>query len=515
MSARSWRRLSTVFCGMAVLFPSISIAFIAASAQQSRSIDRFAVQYPGTNASEKIKACIADLPSGGGTCDATGLQGAQSIESDFTSDLTRPGTQPKPVTLLLGHTTITCSRKRTANCIQLPSGFRMIGLGNDQTIIRFDDEFPAWVRLIVTAPHASHIEISGLTLDGNISHYGGDRKIRQNHGIMLMQAKDVSVHDNHFHDFWGDALMLWGTADPSSDVKVFRNLFKGNSRADISFISAEQVDIYSNNINKATNFGSIHGEPDVEEQIERDIRVHDNILTGGGISFTAQRYKGEGDNPNVQRISVINNTVNDSFILMQRTPFCRVIGNKVLDAGNADAGIVISTHSCVIESNQVSWSQQPCPLCAGIYVAGSAIWEPQNWWGKGENRIAKNSITNARGAAIVLYDSSDNLVDHNTVISVLPRGQAPAVGINIGGSGSKSLRNVVTNNVITDPKPNPTTTFGLSSGPGENPLVGNNTFKGVTSRGISNPNLVKQYSPERLKEILQENPNHAAATNSP
>ena len=515
MSARFWRRLSTVFYGMAVLFFPISIAFRAASAQQSRLIVRLAVQYPGTNASEKIKACIADLPSIGGTCDATGLQGAQSIESDFTSDLTRPGTQPKPVTLLLGHATITCSKKRTANCIQLPSGFRMIGLGNDQTIIRFDDEFPAWVRLIVTAPHSSHIEISGLTLDGNISHYGGDRKIRQNHGIMLMQAKDVSVHDNHFHDFWGDALMLWGTVDPSSDVKVFENTFKGNSRADISFISAEQVDVYNNIINKTVNFESIHGEPDGEEQLERDIQVHDNILTGTGISFTAQRYRGDGDNPNVQRINVTNNTVNGSFILMQRTPFCRVIGNKVIDTAGADASITVNTHSCVIEGNQISWSQQPCPLCAGIYIGGSAIWEPQNLWGKGENRIAGNSITNARGAAIILYDSSDNLVDHNTVTSVLPRGQAPAAGINIGGSGSKSLRNVVTNNVITDPKPSPTTTFGLSVGPGERPLVGSNTFKGVTSRGISNPTLVQQYSTERLKEILQENPNHAAAATPP
>jgi hypothetical protein len=52
-------------------------------------------------------------------------------------------------------------------------------------------------------------------------------------------------------------------------------------------------------------------------------------------------------------------------------------------------------------------------------------------------------------------------------------------------------------------------------GPGERPLVGSNTFKGVTSRGISNPTLVQQYSTERLKEILQENPNHAAAATPP
>ena len=515
MSAVSWRRFSLVFYCLSVLCFPISIVYSVGSAKQGRSIVRLAVQYPGTNASEKIRACIDDLPSNGGTCDATGLQGAQSIDSDFTFDLTRGGAQPKPVTLLLGHTTMTCSKKMTASCIQLPSGFRMIGLGNDQTIIRFDDEFPAWARLIVTAPNASHIEISGLNLDGNSSHYAGDRRIRQNHGVMLMQVKDVSVHDNHFHDFWGDALMLWGTADPSSDVKVFKNSFKDDSRADISFMSAEQVDVYNNFISRTINFESIHGEPDSEEQVERDIRVHDNTLNGTGISFTAQKYKGDGDNPNVQHISVTNNIVNGSFILMQRTPYCSVIDNKVVDASNADAAIMVNTHSCVIEGNQVSWSQQPCRGCVGIYVGGSATWEPQNRWGDGENRIVKNSITNSRGSGIILYDSSDNLVDHNTVISVLPRERAPAVGINIGGSGGKCLRNVVTNNMVSDPKPNSTTTFGVSAGSGEYPLVGGNTFKGMISRGISNPNQVQQYSDEGLKEILRENPNHPAATTPP
>lgn len=45
---------------------------------------RFADQFPGADAGAKIAACIADLPSTGGTCDARGLEGAQTISATVT-----------------------------------------------------------------------------------------------------------------------------------------------------------------------------------------------------------------------------------------------------------------------------------------------------------------------------------------------------------------------------------------------------------------------------------------------
>lgn len=65
--------------------------------------------YPGATAGAKIAACIADLPSTGGTADARGITGAsQTITSDPFSGVT------KPVQLLLGAATFTISATSTA-----------------------------------------------------------------------------------------------------------------------------------------------------------------------------------------------------------------------------------------------------------------------------------------------------------------------------------------------------------------------------------------------------------------
>jgi len=57
---------------------------------------RICDQFNGESAGVKIAACIADLPSTGGTADARGLDGPQTISSDPFSSVT------KPVTLILG-----------------------------------------------------------------------------------------------------------------------------------------------------------------------------------------------------------------------------------------------------------------------------------------------------------------------------------------------------------------------------------------------------------------------------
>src|SRR2546425_6779679 len=60
---------------------------------------RMCNEFNGENAGAKIAACIADLPATGGTADARGLGGDQTITSTLTIG--------KPVTLLLGAATYT------------------------------------------------------------------------------------------------------------------------------------------------------------------------------------------------------------------------------------------------------------------------------------------------------------------------------------------------------------------------------------------------------------------------
>lgn len=79
---------------------------------------RHCAQFTGANAGAKIAACIADLPSTGGTADARGLEGTQTIAQDVLSSVT------KPVTLLLGAGAYTLSTG-----ITLHNGQSIIGVG--------------------------------------------------------------------------------------------------------------------------------------------------------------------------------------------------------------------------------------------------------------------------------------------------------------------------------------------------------------------------------------------------
>src|SRR5437879_2689589 len=50
---------------------------------------RFADQFSGSDAGGRIAAAISDLPGSGGTVDARGLEGAQTISTDFLAGANR------------------------------------------------------------------------------------------------------------------------------------------------------------------------------------------------------------------------------------------------------------------------------------------------------------------------------------------------------------------------------------------------------------------------------------------
>ncbi len=77
---------------------------------------RLCAGFPGANAGAKIAACIANLPTTGGTADARGLEGAQAITADFFSGVTKTGT------LLLG-----AAQYTTTTCLNVPTGWTIAG----------------------------------------------------------------------------------------------------------------------------------------------------------------------------------------------------------------------------------------------------------------------------------------------------------------------------------------------------------------------------------------------------
>ena len=88
---------------------------------------RYANQFAGADAGAKITACIADLPSTGGTCDARGLEGAQSAASTITID--------KSVTLLLGAGTLTMTANPGISVTSL--GVEIVGVDSRTTILNY------------------------------------------------------------------------------------------------------------------------------------------------------------------------------------------------------------------------------------------------------------------------------------------------------------------------------------------------------------------------------------------
>lgn len=73
--------------------------------------------YPGNDAGARIIACIAALPATGGTCDARGFEGAQTISADLFAGVTKPGT------LLLGAAKFTVTASSN-----VPRHWNIIGL---------------------------------------------------------------------------------------------------------------------------------------------------------------------------------------------------------------------------------------------------------------------------------------------------------------------------------------------------------------------------------------------------
>ncbi|OFV92050.1 MAG: hypothetical protein A3H28_05055 [Acidobacteria bacterium RIFCSPLOWO2_02_FULL_61_28] len=85
---------------------------------------RYADQFTGADAGAKIAAAIADLPATGGTVDARGLEGAQTISSDICLGVS------KPTTIRLGAATFALSAAQT-----VPGRYcNILGLGTDITI---------------------------------------------------------------------------------------------------------------------------------------------------------------------------------------------------------------------------------------------------------------------------------------------------------------------------------------------------------------------------------------------
>jgi Right handed beta helix region len=147
----------------AVLFFAMDVV------SQSGEAVRSAHKFNGSDAGEKITACIAALPAAGGVCDARSLTGEQRSAASIVV-----GSESKPVELLLGAVTLNVSKPVTlsarSSIVGLPSGSG-IGTYQGPTVIKAadDSKLPAVLEL-----SGRLAVLQDVTIDGNKSHNTGD-----------------------------------------------------------------------------------------------------------------------------------------------------------------------------------------------------------------------------------------------------------------------------------------------------------------------------------------------------
>lgn len=144
---------------------------------------RYAHQFAGANAGAKIAAAIADLPSTGGTVDARGLEGAQTSSVNPFVGIT------KPITLLLGDTTLTTSVPWVITTNQQ----NIIGQGFMQTILAYSGGAANEVLLFdgTGVPNNINFILRNLRVKGNASSTNG---ITIKNGARFL-VENVSVTD--------------------------------------------------------------------------------------------------------------------------------------------------------------------------------------------------------------------------------------------------------------------------------------------------------------------------------
>ncbi len=146
-------------------------------------------EFAGADAGAKIAAAITALPVTGGTVDARGLEGAQTISANLTL-----GSATKPVTLLLGASTYTLS----AATIILQNGSAVIGMGGMGRVAGENTTIQrtAGTTTMISATGIEGTHVRGFLLRGLFLN-GGDTA---GHGIVLDYVDTFKIEDVQLQD---------------------------------------------------------------------------------------------------------------------------------------------------------------------------------------------------------------------------------------------------------------------------------------------------------------------------
>lgn len=218
----------------------------------------FANVQMGTDEGAKISSCVDFLGANGGTIDARGILGAQ------TSAANPFATQLGPITLWLGHGTITTS----ASWAPQISGTEIIGAGRTLTTIKAATNLNSRV---INVSGVNNFGIRNLTIDGNKANQSGSPTVDGIHvtnsttfrcsNLLVQNTKnygyffETGFSDVEFDGCSADgpnvgsgALFGNGTGTSGSHIRVRGGYFNNSTTANGLFTTGVITDF------KATNF---------------------------------------------------------------------------------------------------------------------------------------------------------------------------------------------------------------------------------------------------------------------
>lgn len=210
---------------------------------------RYADQYPGADASAQITAAIADLPATGGTVDARGLEGAQTISATVVLS--------KPATLLLGGATYSGSVSPLFSLTH--PGASLVGLGrNSATVLSYTGSGDAIQMNAGMSGTYMNGRVVGLTIAGTSAAVSGIHHINTIGAVyddLIIQNFTGASAAGMWFDNQGTGFSertKWGKVALANNTKGLRFTNNGDPSASVSFMYARmhqvELNVNSNQI---------------------------------------------------------------------------------------------------------------------------------------------------------------------------------------------------------------------------------------------------------------------------
>lgn len=334
-----------------------------------------ASQYTGTtpnNLGGKITACLAVLPSTGGTIDARGLEGAQAMTATVTLS--------KPVTVILPAGTISASSAAPFTCNT--SGVTVMGVGATATILSLatgidginpctgmtlkdftirGPDIQASANGCIDGGSSHEVTVENMVLElcaGPAINTGGDsdgwiitkNRIRRNRlqGIFLGQGSDNAiVIENSVEDNYGIGIDNNGSGTLIDDNEIHRNGVTNSGTDEFGVLAAAVTGnisgvIISNN-RISGGYGPAVMVTAASTYTSSHIQITDNVISGQTTANGDGITVGDGAAPG----SYSNITIKHNLVY-SNSRFCIFLDGTAVAAL---AETTVSDNDCIDNTN--------------------------------------------------------------------------------------------------------------------------------------------------------------------